>query len=202
MSKVGLDVIAINSSTRDDASRHQQEELWMTACSQGNVIVAGPKQLKSKEFEKTVIDDVFWARTCGLGFDEVQLLNVWGPRFRKDFLQMGFVKAQLNDAHCPWILTSATIRDGAPFDNILHLLGLHGTPLRVIRQSNYRPEIQLLFRELTSPIDGDSFPELEWVRESGHSTLIFAKTISLGTRIHSHLFSKAPPGNRDQNIRL
>ena len=76
----------------------------------------------------------------------VNLLNVWGPRFRKDFLQMGFVKAQLNDVHCPWILTSATIRDGAPFDNILHLLGLRGTLLHVIRQSNYRPEIQLLFR--------------------------------------------------------
>ena len=59
MSKVGLDVIAINSSTRDDALRHRQEELWVTAHSQGNVIVAGPEQLKSKEFEKTVIDDVF-----------------------------------------------------------------------------------------------------------------------------------------------
>jgi hypothetical protein len=202
MSKVGLDVIAINSSTRDEASRHLQEELWVTAQSQGNIIVAGPEQLKTKEFEKTVIDDVFWARTCGLGFDEVHLLNVWGPRFRKDFLQMGFVKARLNDTHCPWILTSATIRDGAPFDNILHLLGLRGTPLHIIRRSNYRPEIQLLFREFTSPIDGDSFPELEWVLESGRSTLIFAKTISLGTRIHSHLFSKAPHGNRDRNIRL
>jgi hypothetical protein len=100
-----------------------------------------------------------------------------------DFLQMGFVKARLNDAHCPWNLTSATIRDGAPFDNILHLLGLRGTPLHIIRRSNYRPEIQPLFREFTFPIDGDSFPELEWVLESGRSTLIFAKTISLGTRI-------------------
>ena len=133
MSKVGLDVIAINSSTCDDALRHQQEELWVTVRSQGNVIVAGPEQLKSKEFERTVINDVFWARTCGLGFNEVHLLNVWGPRFRKDFLQMGLVKARLNDAHCPWILTSATIHDGAPFNNILHLLGLRRTPLHIIR---------------------------------------------------------------------
>ena len=51
MSKVGLDVIAINSSTCDDALRHRQEELWVAACSQGNVIVAGPEQLKSKESE-------------------------------------------------------------------------------------------------------------------------------------------------------
>ena len=110
---------------------------------------------------------------------------------------MGFIKARLNDALCPWILTSATIREGTPLDNIIHLLGLRGTPLHIIRWSNYRPEIQLLFRELTSPINGDSFPELEWVLESGRSTLIFAKTISLGTWIHSHLFKKVAPGNRD-----
>ena len=202
MSKVGLEVTAINSSTWDEALRHQQEELWVTVHTSGNVIVASPEQLKSKEFEKTVLNDVFWAQTCGLGFNEVHLLNVWGPRCWKDFLQMGFIKARLNDALCPWILTSATIHEGAPLDNIIHLLGLRGTPLHIIRRSNYRPEIQLLFRELTSPINGDSFPELEWVLESGRSTLIFAKSISLGTWIHSHLFKKVAPGNRDWNIRL
>jgi hypothetical protein len=67
MSKVGLDVIAINSSTHDDTSRHQQEELWVTACSQGNVIIAGPEQLKSKDFEKTVIDDIFFGTDVWVG---------------------------------------------------------------------------------------------------------------------------------------
>jgi hypothetical protein len=167
-----------------------------------NVILAGPEQLKCKEFEKAVRDDKFWARVCGLGFEKVHLLNVWGPHFRKDFLQMGFVKARLNDTHCPWILTSATVRHGAPYDNISHLLGLRPTKLHLIRRSNYRPEIQLLFRTLYSPIEGDSFPELHWVLNSGRPTLIFCKTISLGTRIHAYLFNASPPGNRDKNIRL
>ena len=79
-----------------------------------------------------LLDNVFWARACGLGFDEVHLLNVWGPQFHKDFLQMGFVKVRLNDTHCPWILTSATIWDGPPFDNICTLLGLCATPLHII----------------------------------------------------------------------
>ena len=82
MSQVGLEVIAINSSTRDEALRLRQEELWVTVRTRGNVIVTGPEQLKSKEFEKTVLNDIFWAHTCGLGFDEVHLLNVWGPQFR------------------------------------------------------------------------------------------------------------------------
>ena len=105
----------------------------MTVRTNGNVVLAGPEQLKCAKFEKAVRDDIFWARTCGLGFDEVHLLNVWGRQFRKDFLQMGFVKACLNDVHCPWILTSATIRQGTPYDNICHLLGLHSTQLHVIR---------------------------------------------------------------------
>ena len=58
MSKVGLEVIVINSSTQDETSRHQQEELWVTARTSGNIIVASPEQLKSKEFEKTVLDSL------------------------------------------------------------------------------------------------------------------------------------------------
>ena len=101
MDQVGINVMAINSSTHDEASRLREEELWVTVRANGNTIVAGPEQLKSKEFEQVLLDDVFWARVCGLGFDKVHLLNIWGPRFRKDFLQMGFVKACLNDTHCP-----------------------------------------------------------------------------------------------------
>jgi len=65
------------------------------------VIVASPKQLKSKEFEKAVLDEVFWAQICGLGFDEIHLLNIWGPSFCKDFLQMGFVKVGLTTLIAP-----------------------------------------------------------------------------------------------------
>ncbi|KAF8221012.1 hypothetical protein L208DRAFT_1330535, partial [Tricholoma matsutake] len=75
----------------------------------------------------------FWAWVCSLGFDEVHLLNVWGPHFHKDFLQMGFVKAHLNDTHCPWILTLATVCHGAPYNNISHLFGLCPTKLHLIR---------------------------------------------------------------------
>jgi superfamily II DNA helicase RecQ len=180
MDQVGIQVMAINSSTRDEASRLREEELWVTVRANGNTIVAGPEQLKSKEFEQALLDEVFWARVCGLGSDEVHLLNVWGPRFCKDFLQMGLVKARLNDTHCPWILTSATIRDGPPFENICTLLGLRATPLHIIRRSNYQAEIQLLFRTLMSPIEGDLFPKLKWTLTSGGSTPIFAKTYYLG----------------------
>ena len=104
MDRAGINVVSINSATRDAASRLREEELCVTAWTNGNAIVAGPEQLKLKEFEQALLDDLFWVRVCGLGFDEVHLLNIWGPRFRKDFLQMGFVKVRLNDTHCPWIM--------------------------------------------------------------------------------------------------
>src|ERR1700733_15407651 len=110
------------------------------------------------------------------------ICSMCGLHFCKDFLQMGFVKARLNDDHCPWILTSATIRDGVHLNNICSLLGLCSTLLHIICHSNYQPEIQLLFPELTSSIDSNTFPELDWVITSDHLTLIFAKTISLGSR--------------------
>ena len=83
MSKVGLDVITINSLTCDNTLRYQQEELWVTVYLQGNIIVAGPEQLKSKKFKKNVIDYIFWAWKCELGFDEVHLLMCGGPIFKK-----------------------------------------------------------------------------------------------------------------------
>ena len=93
MLRVGLRAAAINASTCNEASHIHNEELWVTAHTHINVILAGPEQLKCAEFEKAVRDDIFWARTCSLGFDEVHLLNVWCWQFRKDFLQMGFCKS-------------------------------------------------------------------------------------------------------------
>jgi hypothetical protein len=61
MSRVGIEAIAINSSTRDEVLRLREEELWVTVHTHGNVIVTGPEQLKLKEFEKSVLSDEFWA---------------------------------------------------------------------------------------------------------------------------------------------
>jgi hypothetical protein len=75
----------------------------------------------------------------------------------------------------------------------------HSTPYHLLFKL---PEVQLLFRELTSSIDGATFPELDWVITSDCSTLIFVKTISLGSHIHSYLYRKLPPRSQDQNIQL
>ncbi|KAJ6503102.1 P-loop containing nucleoside triphosphate hydrolase protein [Mycena vulgaris] len=199
MTSVGLDALAINSSTREEALRLRNEELWVTARKSVNVIIAGPEQLKSDQFEKALRDEKFFDRCCGTGFDEVHLLNTWGARFRQDFSQMGFVKARMTEKHNPWILTTATLRHGA---NVLELLGLIPGQFHIIRRSNLRPEIQLLFRQLKSPLDGGIYPELDSILTENRSTIIFPKTISLGSKIYSYLLGKCPPRNRGTRIRF
>lgn len=100
---------------------------------------------------------------------------------------MGFVKAWFLTNHNPWIVTSATLHSGAPMDNVCELLELQWGKFHIIHRSNLCPEIQLLFCELSSPIKGDSFPELQWVLTSNRSTLIFAKTITLSHCIWADL---------------
>ena len=106
MRAVGLDALAINSETRSEARRRGNEDLWVTARTKPKVVLTGPEQLKSDDFEKALRYEEFYDRICGTGFDEVHLLNTWGASFRKDFGQMGFVKARMSERHNPWLLTS------------------------------------------------------------------------------------------------
>ncbi|KAJ7699249.1 P-loop containing nucleoside triphosphate hydrolase protein, partial [Mycena rosella] len=198
MKKLGFKALAINMETRDEARRRHNQDLWLLARTEPNIILTGPEQLKSSEYEKALRDRTFQDRICGTGFDEVHLLNTWGQSFRKDFLQVGFAKARMSGRHNPWILTSATVRHGAPFDSICRLLGLDQTDFHLIRRSSARPDVQILFRDLVSPISGDSFPEPDWIITGDRPTIIFAKTISLGSRIYSYLLriSKSSNPNR------
>ncbi|KAJ7459210.1 hypothetical protein FB451DRAFT_1046171, partial [Mycena latifolia] len=43
-----------------------------------NVVLTGPEQLKSANFEKALGDDALFNCICSTGFDKVHLLNLWG----------------------------------------------------------------------------------------------------------------------------
>ncbi|KAJ7447406.1 P-loop containing nucleoside triphosphate hydrolase protein [Mycena latifolia] len=176
MCSFGLSALAINSNTREEALRLNNEELWLTARKSVNVLW-------------------YWVRRSSLA-------EYMGPGFRKDFLQMGFIKARMSEKHNPWILTTATLRHGAPYDNVLELLGLMTGQFHVIRRSNLRPEIQVHFRDLKSSLEGGIYPELDCILTERRSTIIFPKTISLASKIYSYLLSKCPVEERTTRIRM
>ncbi|KAF9487043.1 hypothetical protein BDN71DRAFT_1514360 [Pleurotus eryngii] len=63
-----------------------------------------------------------------------------------------------------------------------------------------RPNIRYMV--VTSGLNGNTFPEFDWILLSGRSVLMFTKTIALSFRLYGHLFQQAPPGNRDKRLRM
>ncbi|KAJ7726616.1 hypothetical protein B0H16DRAFT_1222249, partial [Mycena metata] len=201
---LGLNPLAINSQTRDEA-RQRHEDLWMLARTKPNVILTGP-DMADKHFLKSLLRSLFCrksprTRVCSKRtFDKVHPLNSWGASFRKDFGQMGFVKARLPEKHNPWILGSATVRTGRPFNSICQLLGLRDGNYHLIRCSCARPDVQILFCDLISPISGDSFPELDFILTENRPTVIFPKSISLAFRIYAYLLRTEAAKHPDKRV--
>ncbi|KAK6971386.1 hypothetical protein R3P38DRAFT_3242484 [Favolaschia claudopus] len=86
-------------------------------------------------------------------------------------------------------LTATLLGDPKVSDAISDLLGVNRGEFHLVQRSNARHDIQILFRQLHSGIDGRKFPELAWVLRNQDKTLIFGRTISLVFRLKVYLNS-------------
>ena len=84
--------------------------------------------------------------------DEEHLCLSWGKRFRTAFNDLGFNRDRI-PANVPLILTTATLAAGRDTDEILRLFSLEPGGYHLIRHSNIRPDIELLFRVLEAAYD-------------------------------------------------
>ncbi|KAJ6529414.1 P-loop containing nucleoside triphosphate hydrolase protein [Mycena vulgaris] len=178
MTKLGLSALMINSDTVASARIHG-ENLWIKARAGISMLILGPEQLISKGFQDLLKHEPFFDRVCALGVDEIHLLTMWGLAFRKAFTQIGFMRACFRSG-IPMIgLTATLLSDPRVADAIFAMLGVNRGEFYLLRRSNARHDIQILFRTLYSGIDGLYFPELAWVIKNWDKTIIFAATISL-----------------------
>jgi superfamily II DNA helicase RecQ len=74
---------------------------------------------------------------------------------------------------------------------VCKFLSLHGKDHHFIRQSNLRTNIRITYREVTSPVQGRKFPELDWTLDRDDAVVIFCRTINLGTRVTQYLRQRA-----------
>ncbi|KAF8215709.1 hypothetical protein K438DRAFT_1926236 [Mycena galopus ATCC 62051] len=111
-------------------------------------------------------------------------LNAWGMTFRKDFLQLGFILACFSGCHNLYILTLVIVHHSMLFDSICNLLGLKAGNFHLIRCSCAQPDVQILFRGLILPINGDSFPS--WTGSSPQ-IIIGTNSLSVGVAMPVHL---------------
>ncbi|KAJ7754625.1 P-loop containing nucleoside triphosphate hydrolase protein [Mycena maculata] len=188
MGKLGIAALMINADTVA-AARLRGENLWMKAREGISMLIVGPEQLISKGFQDLLKFESFYDRVCALGVDEIHLLNLWGLSFRKSFTQIGFMRARFRRGIPIIGLTATLLSDLKVSDTIFNMLGVNRGEFYLLRRSNARHDIQILFRILYSGIDGLYFPEFGWVLKNHDKTLIFAGTISLVFRIKIYLDS-------------
>ncbi|KAJ7686991.1 P-loop containing nucleoside triphosphate hydrolase protein [Mycena rosella] len=201
MTKLGISALIINSDTIASA-RILGENLWLKTRAGIAMLILGPEQLISKGCQDLLKHEPFLDRVCALGVHEIHLLTIWGLAFRKAFTQIGFMRPRFRSG-IPMIgLTATLLSDSRVADAIFAMLGFNRGEFYLIRRSNSRHDIQLLFRTLYSGIDGLYFPELAWVVRNNDKTIIFGATISLVFRIKIYLDSLLPAGiNRDLRVR-
>ncbi|KAJ7430966.1 P-loop containing nucleoside triphosphate hydrolase protein [Mycena galericulata] len=201
MAKIGVPALTINSETVA-AARIRGEDLWIRARTGIAMLILGPEQLISKGFRDLLACEAFYDRVCALGVDEIHLLVDWGLAFRKAFTQIGYMRSRLRPGIPIIGLTATLLADPRVQNAIFALLGVNRGEFHLIRRSNARPDIQMLFRQLYSGIDGRSFPEIAWALNTNDKTLMFGSTIGLVHRLKAYLNSLLPvDSNRDIRIR-
>ncbi|KAI1782679.1 P-loop containing nucleoside triphosphate hydrolase protein [Ganoderma leucocontextum] len=198
---VGLKTLVINAETLSVA-RQSGEDIWLTARIGITMILLSPEQLSTRGFKLLIQHRPFQSRFRAFGVDEIHLLNSWGLAFRQAFRQLGHARARL-PSHI-FIGTSATMLAGDATASIYTFLGLHPGTFYIIQRSNLRRNVCTIFRTLTHGIGGWSvFPDLKWILESKHKTVIHCRTIALGFRLALYLWHLLPSNvNRARFLRL
>jgi superfamily II DNA helicase RecQ len=153
------------------------------------MIILGPEQLSSSEFNSLLSIPEFAVRVFGLSVDEIHLLHIWGNHFRQSFQRITFMRARFRKGIVMIGLTATFPAERRISDSILRYLGMVRGQFHLIRRSCARYDIQILFRHLQSGINGFSFSELDWILKSGKQTIIFASSINLVFRIKCYFNS-------------
>jgi superfamily II DNA helicase RecQ len=197
--KLGLHAVAINSRTLQEA-RYKGEDLWRKAREGTSILLLSPEQLISSGFEALLLQDKFWNRLCALGVDEIHLLDTWGQEFRKAFQQIGYMYARLPH-RTTLIATTATLLAGPQTARVCSFLNID-PDFHLIHRSNVRPDLQILFRTLTTGLGGWTFPDLRWVLNDKRTKIIFVPTISLGHHIMIDLWRYIPKMDQKRRVRV
>ncbi|KAH7920578.1 P-loop containing nucleoside triphosphate hydrolase protein, partial [Leucogyrophana mollusca] len=201
MRNAQLTALAINADSVE-AARKEDRNLFREVRVGITMVLVSPEQLKSNGFASVLDDPVFSQRVAMMAVDEAHLLLVWGKGFRKDFLQIGFMRSRLRK-HIPLIAVTATLQAGKPTQEVCRFLGFKPGHYSEIRRSNMRHDIRIIFRTLQSGLGATKFPELDWIIEGGRKTLIFCRTIAVGFRVDAYLWTRLPDdSDRAKRIRM
>ena len=116
------------------------------------MILLSPEELMTRQFAQLLEQKEFSGRVCMLGVDGIHLLHWWGKSFRPAFRQIANLCARLpkiRGHRLPVVAVTATLWVGATMDEVTRILGLSPGRYHLIRRSNMRYDIQIIFRLIT-----------------------------------------------------
>jgi hypothetical protein len=200
MRELGLTAKAVNSVTKAEEDKNGAN-IWKLVESKISVILLSPEMLTSPGFGYLLESKTFQSRLCAIAVDEVHLLATWGDRFRPSFRQIGFMRPRFS-RHIVMFALTATLQP-KHLPSICRQLGFHDGKYHLVRRSNARHNIQLIFRTLKATQATERFPQLDWVLKEPGKTLIFCPTIRFGFKLAIDLWHLDPQSAvRNNTIRL
>ena len=189
MQQLGLTAKAVNAVTKAEADANDLN-IWKIIESDITVILISPEMLSSPGFRMLIDSKVFQLRLYAMAMDEVHLLKTWGETFRPAFRQIGFMRARFSQ-NLPMLALTATMQD-KNMKSICDTLGFQDNRYHLLRRSNARPDIQLIFRTLNANPNTERFTQLDWVLKAPGKTLIFCSSIRFGFKLAIYLWHLDP----------
>ena len=188
MKAFGLTAVAVNSTTKSEVDA-EGGNIWKNIELETTVILISPEMLSTPGFGTLINSKVFQARLFAIAVDEVHLLWTWGEEFRPAYRQIGFIRARFSK-RVRMLAMTATLQK-KNMSSICNLLGMNET-YHLLRRSNARPDIRLVFRTFNATQSSDNFPQLEWIMKEKQKTLIFCPTIRFGFKLAVYFWHLDP----------
>ena len=149
--------------------------------------------LTSERFKPLLADQKFCDRLRLVFVDECHLVEEQGMDFRPRYKEIGQLHHRLPSS-VPWVAVSAMLPNDQTFDKVMISLGFN--PGNYIRDHLPidNPHICYLPQFFHYPISGTTFLDITWLIPSTITSaaditksLVFCKTINLGTRVYRFL---------------
>lgn len=154
--------------------------------------------MDNRDFDSLISDSGFRARLGSFVIDEIYLIYIWGPDFRKHFLKLGELRTRLPE-HTVLVGLTATLEPGRETDAVIQS-ACFNRDYHFERQDCERQNVDIIFRNIKYSCSGYEFRDLDWLIDSGllkasdiAKCIIYCESIELGHRVALYLRSLLPP---------
>ena len=182
---VAINEDSLCKGTSETSSQHLFKEVleWEWA-----LIIVSPEMLITPGFNHVLTNSSFQQHLSLVFVNECHLVDEQGSDFWPCDKPIGLLCSWV-PTHIPWVAVSATLPPGKTFDTIIESLGFH--PNHYIHHTLPIDNHQICYipKILQHSVSGTSFLDLAWLIPSSTitKTLIFCKTIKLGSHVYDFL---------------